>query len=255
MHRFLEGIVINISCAGVGAAGARIYQKLSRVQPTQRLWQLRDPENLIISAAMTCEVNTGEEYTGEQYYRPNTGLGELRALGLVMSSLKTAYNNIQIKNVLLSTDPLGQEIDKDLILLGGPKHNQHTEFMLSHVRGLSLLAYQERDTIYWRVGEKERVFKPKVEDKKVVRDYGLIIRMSNPLSHAGNTFCLFSGGHTYGVVASAKYFTERYYERARRWGRIGPNLLAVVGCQVLDGCPVDIRLEAEYIFDNMPVSD
>jgi hypothetical protein len=83
---------------------------------------------------------------------------------------------------------------------------------------------------------------------KVHHDYGLIIRMENPFSSDNNTIYLFSGQHTYGVIAAAIYFVNNYTKITKTSKR---NLIAVVRCDVIDYYPVNIQLKHEKTSWNM----
>ena len=45
-------------------------------------------------------------------------------------------------------------------------------------------------------------------NRKIVMDYGLIVRTYNPFTSRDHTTILFAGSHTYGTIAAAKFFTE-----------------------------------------------
>lgn len=241
MNKVLDDLLVKAIYAILGLAFSIFYGFFLKVLPTKRLWRLNNYKNLVISAATTNRTNTG------QYYRPNTGLGELRALALLVTSLNKAYKNIEVKNIHLSEDQIHDRIENDFIIMGGPKNNKLSKLFLDKIQNLTIVN-QVDDTIFWRAGNENIDFVPVVKEKNVIRDYGLIIRMKNPFSDSDKTICLFSGGHTYGVIAASKYFTENYFKRAKKWKKIGPNLVAVVCCDVLDGYPIHIRLEKEYIF-------
>jgi hypothetical protein len=69
--------------------------------------------------------------------------------------------------------------------------------------------------------------------------------MQSPFTSKERTVILFSGSHTFGTVAAAKYFTEskdirRLLKKRQR------NLVALVSSQVIDGFPTTLRLEHYY---------
>jgi hypothetical protein len=69
---------------------------------------------------------------------------------------------------------------------------------------------------YWRTRQRDGQwiddgvleYEGHAVNRKVTQDYGLLIRMQSPFTSRSRTVILFSGSHTYGTVAAAKYFTE-----------------------------------------------
>jgi len=97
------------------------------IQPTKKLWNLQNNKNLIICVAASAQIDTGK------YLRPTTGIGQVRAIGYIIESLSAAYD-VKIENILLSTDQVQKQIEKDLIVLGGPKNNEITKLFLEKIK-------------------------------------------------------------------------------------------------------------------------
>lgn len=242
MFGIFEEFLGNIIGALLGAGTIYMYQLLLQVLPTKRLWQLKDHTNLVICTATSTKMDESEFHT------PATGIGQVRALALIVTSLNRAYKNVKIKNVLLSDDQIHSQIENDLILLGGPKHNRITKHLLN-TDNLSIIVDQTENSIIWKANSDQILrFEPLIEDKTIIRDFGLIIRMKNPFSSSRSTVLLFSGGYTYGVIAAARYFTENMYKETIKRKETNKNIVAIVSCSVQDGWPVSINLEKKYIF-------
>jgi hypothetical protein len=237
MYDLFINLLAQIIWAVLGVVGAVIYYIVLRILPKRRLWRLKNPKETIICISASTTTFTGE------YYRRATGIGQLRALAVITPSLKTAYRNIKIENILLSDEQLGTKIENDLILLGGPKNNPATKLLLEKLKDICFID-QTDEYICWRYQAAENYYRATIESSKVKRDYGLIIRVKNPFSTKGSTVCLLSGGHTYGVIAAAIYFVN-YYARVTNIRKLASTLIAVVSCDVVDDYPVNIRLEEE----------
>ena len=84
----------------------------------------------------------------------------------------------------------------------------------------------------------------------VVKDYGLIIRGKNQFCNKSekSTFCLFTGCHTYGTIAAAKYFTEEYIKEITIFTKKKDNIIFLVECDIIDGFPVAIQIIKRYEF-------
>ena len=135
---------------------------------------------------------------------------------LALRSLHHAYHkHLDIRNIFLATDHLQERIENDLLILGSSKTNAVT------ARFLELLEDEQPakvidSLIIWRIRKAggQWVDQGAVEyegsamKRQVVNDYSLIIRAYNPFILRKRTAILFSGSHTYGTVAAAKFFTE-----------------------------------------------
>jgi hypothetical protein len=241
MQEVLINLLANFIWALIGVAGVLVWRSVFNIMPARRLWRFKNPEKLII-----CATASTKEYTGK-YYRPSTGIGQLRALAILMSSLNTAYKGIKIKNIVMSDEALSDRVENDIIILGGPKTNHLTRKLLDCIQEQPLVDENEQ-YIEWKIAGEEGKFPENPESEgQIHRDYGLIIRMKNPFSSDGSTVCLFSGHHTYGVIAAASYFINHYGSIVQSL-KTASNLIAVIECDVIDNYPVRIRLKREKTF-------
>jgi hypothetical protein len=207
------------------------------IKPTKRLWKIKDPKSLIIVAATSAVTDTGH------YERPATGIGQMRALGYAIESLNKAYE-IKIQNIFLSKDHIHNLIENDLIILGGPKNNAVAKLFLDKLLSNNVvIANQEGNVIKWLLQNKEKDFTAEEKNK----DYGLIIRAKNPFGYHKNTsICLFTGCHTYGTMAAAKYFTNNYVKKFRGVKRHKENVALIIQCDVQDGFTVGEKIVNGY---------
>lgn len=222
----------------LGIAVAWGYSRVAKMLPAKMLWRLYDPKRAVICVATSARIHTGK------YLRPSTGIGQVRALAIIASSLDAAYKKVNTKNIILSDEPLRTKLENDLILLGGPKNNAVTKDFLERFKKNCEIS-QDETGICLKLERTPLNYIPVSVSDQIVRDYGLIVRTRNIFSN-GKTVCLFSGGHTYGVVAAAIHFTQNYRGFFKLYKIIKPTLVAIVSCEVKDDCPVNIRLEQEY---------
>lgn len=240
---FTSILVKYCASALLGFIGSYIVRFYHVTVPIKKLWNIKDPNDLIICTACSTNTDTGE------YVRPATGVGQVRALGYALESLGKAYN-VQIQNILLSDDQVQKQIEKDFLILGGPKNNIITRRFLDKLRNVSLVADQEGGAISWLVPGEEKTFEGEKAGKTIVKDYGLIVRAKNPFSSAKNptTICLFCGCHTYGTIAASKYFTQIYAKEMNFISKKSDNIAFLVECDVVDGFPVAINLLNQHEF-------
>ena len=206
----LINLLSNLIWLPVGVPGTAVVYFISVRLPHRRLWRIADPASLTICASNSTSTNTGV------YSRPSTGIGQVRALALTLNSLHSAYHKkIDMKHILLSTDHVQDRMENNLLILGGPKTNRVAAALMNAIQDEQPVV-QVKTVIYWRVRQRNGQW---VDDgvleydghavnRKITQDYGLIVRMQSPFTSRSRTVIFFSGSHTYGTVAAAKYFTE-----------------------------------------------
>lgn len=217
---------------------ALLTQYFSKVKPLRKLWNINNIKNLSVILSTSVVTDTGK------YMRPATGLGQVKALALVSNSLNVAYKNFEINNIQLSEMTNGEMLKGNVISLGGPNTNKITKILLKKINERIEIVNQVGNDFQWCHGEK-LLFSPYVQDKKVLVDYGLIVATSNPLESNNRVF-IFSGGHTYGTAAAAQYFTEKVYRDIVHWSKHWNQYFAVIRCDVIDDCHMNVKLVKEY---------
>jgi hypothetical protein len=247
IHSVLLNLLSNLIWVPVGMIAAWLAYFIGVRLPHRRLWRVADPPSLTVCASNSTNTNTGV------YSRPSTGIGQVRALAVAINSLHTAYRKqLDIRHILLSTDHIQDRMENDLLILGGPKTNRVAAELFKAIEHEQPVV-QVKNAIYWRVKQRGGQwvddgvleYEGHAVNRKVTQDYGLIIRMQSPFTSRSRTVILFSGSHTYGTVAAAKYFTESKDIR-RLLKRKQQNLVALVSAQVIDGYPTKLRLEQHY---------
>lgn len=243
MIDFVLSIVVELSGAFLSFVIGLITMKTINFfrdkKPIKSLWKISNEKELIIYASTSTNSFTGI------YMRPSTGIGQVRALGHIIESLGKAYD-INIKNINLSINQIQNLIEKDLILLGGPKNNEISRLLIKKIAPVKRVI-QTNDGIEWNNNGNYEIYTPVVESKKVKKDYGLVIQMPNPFDSNKKSFItLFSGCHTYGTVAASKYFTEHYIKEVGFLKKKWETVFLIVECDVVDGYPVDIVLKSKY---------
>jgi hypothetical protein len=242
-------MISNVIWLPVGALLAYLLFFIQVRLPNRKLWHLKDPSRIVVCAASSTTTNTGV------YNRPATGIGQVRALALATKSLTQAYRRrLDIQNILLSSEHLQERIENDILLLGGPKSNQVS------ARFLDLLideqpVMQIDSTIIWRsnrvrgqwIDQGAIEYEGKAINRQVIRDYGLIIRSQNPFTSRNRTAILFSGSHTYGTVAAAKFFTDDMHKHLHKLMRNSrKNFVVLISAHIVDGYPTSMKVERSY---------
>jgi hypothetical protein len=215
----------------------------------QSLWQICKPQELVIITANSAKTPTGE------YMRPATGIGQVKALALVVNALSKAYSDINFKNIHLSTDQIYDRLENDLIILGGPKNNQIALEFLEILKDLQP-GRQEGSVILWAdsplgapaVDGTVEEFCGEVGNETVRSDYALLVRADNVFNNDGNSAFLFSGSHTYGTMAAAKYFVEKYAVDFPQEAAAGLNFSIVIKCTIRNEYPLNISVVKTFFW-------
>lgn len=221
-----------------------ILNKVITKLPGRRLWGIKDPGSLKIIAATSTSTNTGV------YNRPATGIGQVKAATYVTNSLNKTYKRFDNENIYLSIEQVDLMLNNDIILLGGPKNNRFTKQLFERDE-ITKYVYQQEGRICWGLGESETAVEycGEESDNKIKKDYGIILKIENPFSHKDHTLVLFSGSHTYGTIAAAKYYTEVKAKDFRFLKSSMSSYYAIVSCEVQNDSIFNIKLEKELIIN------
>lgn len=182
---------------GLTAAAGWARWLLVKRLPARRTWRFeRAADRLIMVVSSSAEVDTG------QYTRPTTGVGQVRAMSLLVPRLVRAYRDVDLQQVSLSEGLPGRDLEADLLLLGGPKTNEVTGRALDALPALPLRV--DGNVIAW--GEER--FEGRVLGDRVVSDFGYVVRAPSPFA-PGRRIVVVAGSHTFGTVAAARWLAER----------------------------------------------
>ncbi|WP_103501588.1 MULTISPECIES: hypothetical protein [Streptomyces] len=187
--------------AALTAGAGYVRWLLVKRLPARRTWRFPDEAGrLVMVVSSSAEVDTG------QYTRPTTGVGQVRAMSLLVPRLARAYREVDLQQVSLSERLPGRDLESDLLLLGGPKTNEITGRALAEIPGLPLTV--SGNVITWDGSRHEGV----VATERVVRDFGYVVRAPSPFA-PGRRLVIVAGSHTFGTVAAARWLAERGGDR------------------------------------------
>lgn len=216
----LIGAAFGLALSGVLA----FLIKRVRISKVKRLWRLREPASVSIILATSATVGTGA------YSRRMTGLGQARALGLLVPSLTRAYGDLDSNAVSLSVHTNGVSREGDLILLGGPKNNEVTREVLQRMASRLPITIQTNgdEEILHNAAAGGVVVLPPAStpapsDSRPGYDYGYILRATNCFN-AKTSVTVFAGTHTYGTGAAVRYFLDN----PKKFRALGNRQYAVV---------------------------
>ncbi|MET9544553.1 hypothetical protein ABZY36_04440 [Streptomyces sp. NPDC006627] len=184
--------------------------------PARRTWRYDGGDQLAVVVAASAHVDTGT------YQRPHTGIGQVRAMSLLVPQLVRAYRNVDLEQVRLSSQVRGRDLEADLLTLGGPKNNSVTEQLLARIQGLPFTV--TGTAIDWG----GTVYDGQAREGRVVLDFGYVVRAPNPFCPE-RRIVVIAGSHTFGTVAAARWMAEHGGDSA-----IPRDVAVLVEADVLD---------------------
>ncbi|KAA0676661.1 hypothetical protein [Azospirillum brasilense] len=186
-----------LASAAAGALIAHIMHIVRKRIPARLSWGLKEHRTSVFVLATSAKVDTGE------YIRYSSGIGQIRAVGILVPGFIRAYKTINSSNVLLSEELPEIYCGRDLIVIGGPKNNKLTEDLLKKMDKLPYTMVGNQ--IINRISNTK--IKGVIKNGFVTEDYGLIIKTRNPYNREARCLIIM-GTHTYGLDAAATAFVE-----------------------------------------------
>ncbi|MHA3725098.1 hypothetical protein ACXR2T_14615 [Leucobacter sp. HY1910] len=198
---------------------ARMWSVSSRVR---QIFRGRTFPTIVMSTSSVHELSNG-------YKRPQTGIGQVRALALFAGSLSLAYReNIDENRVMFSQGcrVTQSEMSEDLIVIGGPKTNSIGRELLDLLsdqlpEGFSFapIELEGAPEPTYGIRYKGETLQPANDDEVV----GIVLRIANPRAE-DRLLTYVAGLGTYGTEAAARALVEcRELHRAvpftRAWWR------------------------------------
>ena len=193
----------------LGAILSYLTFLLTRRLPSRLAWRLADPNSVKFFVATSDKIDTGE------YFRYVTGVGQLRAIGVLVPSFIRAYSHFDSSNIILSEEAASHMYGRDVVIIGGPKNNAVAKQFLDLIKSTPFT--MDGNKIIDASGGNAPIT-GSVRKMMVDEDFGLVIRCRNPFDNR-YTCLLLVGAHTYGTHAAAVAFAETltsYRYAARR---------------------------------------
>ncbi|MGO9005129.1 MAG: hypothetical protein ACLQB4_05105 [Beijerinckiaceae bacterium] len=223
--QFTAALISNLFAALLWYTLLQKHEQSARLEPLMKAFPFlsdKTKEIYVILASLPSDV-------GHQI----TGIGEARALGILLESFNTASFPGTNIYVLYSSSSNASDIahiieTKDVILLGGPNFNKFTHYFFEHYSNRLDYIFQQdiqADGLTRRYsgsiisnrrvgGEVIALPLPEgvAEDTLVLSDCGLIVQIRG---EKGNVTTLLAGGMTTGVWVAAKVMTNSKF--TERW--------------------------------------
>ncbi|MBL7259285.1 hypothetical protein [Paractinoplanes lichenicola] len=203
----VRDVVINLVAAAIGAAAAwsvARFKRWRRERRSRRFWGGMATRGVTVVIGAQDPAALGR-------WEPSglVGMGDAMALITLQRELEAIGCRVDVR----SAEALAPEhLERDLLLLGGPDANKITRDTLEHydqVLKLTVPGFKSHEVAI-RDTRSDRYYAPrKGADDEWVLDYGLLVRLPNPLSNGRRTEVLILAGcWGYGTEGAAKAVSE-----------------------------------------------
>ncbi len=136
----------------------------------------------------------------------------------------------------------------DFCTVGGPEFNSCTRSVIAYLSSVAAFD-SEGNLVLPSIG---RVYKPEMEGGRIKKDYGLLVRMRNPVD-GRRTCVVVAGCDTYGVYAAAQLLTNsaRFPHLAGQFRKkrglvssaLNKDFVAVISCRAQGTDVSNVRVE------------
>ncbi len=260
-----DAVVPDIVASMIVAALLYLWYRAVTLRRSARVWGIapRRPFLGVPSRPPTVVVSTSAIAAG----RPMTGIGQVRAIALIMPSISRAYRSYTADDNLrmsIGCDLTEDRFAGDLVTIGGPKTNEVTAFVLERIGlpegfGISNVldpaTGEETDRIVWNGTDARSQVEVVPVGRKVA--LGLVVRCENPIRRRGVLTVLAgaaaSGSGTYGTEAAASAVVQEAALRVSRRAALrsqNAGMIALVRAEIgtrgevsrlLDASILDVR--------------
>lgn len=190
--------------------------------PSKLRWNLRDyaDTKFIIATSISIKTNT--------YIKQATGLGQVYAIGRLLSSFFKAYSAKKDPQIYFSENTNENDLKSNLVVIGGVKHNSISKSILEKCPNLpyTQVTQDNIDIIIDR--RRHQSIYGLLEEGVLKDDFGLIISIPNPYNPDRRAL-IFLSVHTFGLDAAAEVFTK---ELTMGKNLFNKNYVCLVKCKV-----------------------
>jgi hypothetical protein len=213
---------------------ARFRQYWIHRRPFYQIWGLKQDVK---------EVNI---VTGTIYYKPEIKIpsmsrGDIVALTDIVSSLRLFYANTRFRHYFSAEFP-PQGLSSPIVSIGGPRWNRVTRLLLESRD--SPFVFDEFCLVDRETSDR---YSATIQEDRIVRDYGLIVKISNPYNR-DEIALVIAGCHTFGchaaarVVSAVDEHSKRALKEFSRTLKGAKYFGAVVEAEVVDEHVASVRI-------------
>lgn len=257
MLAILEDISINLVAAAMGAVALSIWQRVAsrrRFRGSRRFWKpfisseclcvtgqvgpgilsdhLLDSVDEVKREYVRDALPSLRAYIGDQEFSGLMGRGDHDAVVQLQAGLARIGMASTIPE--FAGRPSGVELEKNLIVVGGPDVNPLTMTLLDRLPIRLIITQNSHGRNIVRDLVHDQDYAPRSDrEANVVRDYGIIVRAANPYDRT-KALLILAGAHGFGsLAAAAAVFQEN--DLHRRWGSDSTVGYECLVCHERDG--------------------
>ncbi len=206
---WVEVYALIISTVG-GIAATKKLKQLWKTRRLRKVWGIKSGDNVLVICSELEEPET-RQFVEDREFIYNLKYGDVDAYFEVVVTILRLFPKIKLRIMSAKeVEKTRTNLDKHLILIGGPDYNSITAMILE--KGITRYQYKSPDVeeqsknnpdeivLYDTLGDKE--FCEKTNEK----DYGYFERVKNP-HNPQKKIILIGGCHAIGVTGAIKAFS------------------------------------------------
>jgi hypothetical protein len=226
------GVIGAVGAAPVVFSGVRTARRRSLAHGILLLSRTKELDVVVTTSEISRSMVGADP--AQRPVRPLTASGELQGISAIANRLGRSYPSKTL--TVHQSALLKQALTGDVVLLGGPVHNNCAKEFLNAVVKAHPTAGLVFDAHIRRIGLGGVVLDDialELQDDVPVEDYALIILTNSPFTRTGRRGILCAGFTTYGTGAAAEYVFTRLLEphsrrNARREAKTLPRSVAII---------------------------
>ncbi|MEH7436890.1 hypothetical protein V7182_05295 [Neobacillus drentensis] len=191
--------------------------------PAKKLWKLDDGQKVsfVIANPPAAFRIDESEYTKTVY------MLDYKAFMIINVFLSSIYKKLTI-TAEIEEEFHNRDIRDHLVLIGGPVNNPLTEKVMNLINSPLAFNSKTHEIMDNKTGTQ---YIAEVVDGSIVKDYGLVIRTTNPYNKE-NSVTIIAGSRTYGTLASAESLTMPFIKSINKKIKKNKNFAMLLGLDV-----------------------
>lgn len=201
----ITGIGVNVVWLVIGVVVASVAKIVSKKGVARALlgWRFNKQNAVVIGAPLGIPPGTYELKRDDGM--PIFGLGPLHAAHRIWRLVEDAYPSLRPIPLAISRDFDDRSLSNSIVSIGYPSGNSISKRLWDLADQIPIVQ-NDRDILLRESGET--IAKWRMEENKIIEDYGLVLYFENP-TKPGEQVIILTGTETFGVKAASEFLTPQ----------------------------------------------
>lgn len=201
----------------LGEVARRTYRHYGKTRPARKIWDLSGDAYVVIESPPSFAK---DEYVYTSYPATYAAIVELQRF----FAMYFKETNLHIYN---AEDFPTSHHNENLIIFGGPVHNQVSKRMLEKLQ--PSVGFEGFDTVHKPSGDRHSA---RIENEKIVEDFGIVVARKNPFNREKRVL-IFAGSRVYGNLGAARALFFPTLSEVRKVTHSKTDFDLIVGVDVI----------------------